>query len=187
LQVEVAVSTETEVKVKIEEAEDFIGQLQTLKPEILSVRHFEDNHLFDYPDGRLRACHCLIRVRYAQGECKLTFKGPPRAESVFKIREELETKLENGEILCRIFEKVGLRKWFRYQKYRREFQLEGVTVAVDETPIGDYVEFEGHEEKIYALARKMRVDPDRFLKDSYYALYMQYCQQKNMVPGDMVF
>jgi adenylate cyclase class 2 len=126
-------------------------------------------------------------VRYASSHSFLTFKGPPKAESIFKTREELETGLEDGGIACQIFERLGLRLWFRYQKYRREFRVDEVLVAVDETPVGNYVEFEGSEEGIHTLARKMGIDPSQFLKSSYYSLYLERCRERGQTPGYMVF
>jgi adenylate cyclase class 2 len=180
-------SIETEVKVKIDDAESFCRRLEVWEPEILSGRHFEDNHLLDYPDGRLRAGQCLIRVRHALDRAFLTFKGPPKAEGIFKTREELETGLGSADVACRIFERLGLCLWFRYQKYRREYRVDGVHVAVDETPVGNYVEFEGSEEEIHALARRLGIDPSEFSKSSYYSLYLQHCREKGVAPRHMVF
>jgi hypothetical protein len=60
-------------------------------------------------------------------------------------------------------------------------------VAVDETPIGNYVEFEGSEEGIRSLARKMKVAESRFMRLSYYSLYLEYCQSAGTDPGFMIF
>jgi len=180
-------SIETEVKVKIDDAEDFCRSLEVLQPRFVSGRHFEDNHLLDFPDGRLRSQQCLVRVRFAAGRSYLTFKGPPSAKGIFKTREELETALEDGAVACRIFEQLGLSLWFRYQKYRREYQVDEVMVAVDETPAGNYVEFEGAEDRIHALARKMGINPSKFMKSSYYSLYLEHCRNLGVTPGHMVF
>ena len=50
--------------------------------------------------------------------------------------------------LLQVLERIGMSVCFRYQKYRREFAIGEVHVAVDETPIGNYVEFEGSEDGI---------------------------------------
>ena len=180
-------TTETEVKVKIEDVDDFRQRLCALNPRTLSARHFEDNHLLDFPDRRLGLNQCLLRIRFADGRHFLTYKGPPRSNGIFKTREELETMLENGSILLQTLERIGMSVSFRYQKYRREFAFGEVHVAVDETPIGNYAEFEGSETGIRELTHKMGIDESRYLRSSYYSLYLDYCREKNKVPGFMVF
>jgi len=178
---------ETEIKIEIEDVAGFCKQLDALNPGVVSDRHFEDNFLLDFPDQKLKSGRCLLRIRFAEGQGCLTFKGPPRTDGIFKTREELETGIEDGTILLQVLEQIGMRVSFRYQKYRREFTLDGVHVAVDETPIGNYVEFEGSEEGIRSLARKMKVAESRFLRLSYYSLYLEYCKGAGKDPGFMIF
>ncbi len=180
-------STETEVKVKIDDAGDFRRRLAILKPGMLSARHFEDNHLLDFSDRRIGAAHCLLRIRFVDGKHFVTYKGPPRPEGIFKVREELETTVENGEILLQTFERIGMRVTFRYQKYRQEFDAGGVHIAIDETPIGNYAEFEGSEAAIREVTRKLEIDEAQFLRSSYYSLYVEYCSEKGKAPGFMTF
>lgn len=180
-------ATETEIKVRLDGAEDFRRRLGLMKPSLLRDRHFEDNHLLDFEDGRLKSGGCLVRVRNAGGSSYLTFKGPPRPDSVFKIREEIETRLGDGSAALEVLERLGLRVWFRYQKYRQEFEIDGVVVAVDETPIGDYAEFEGPEERIQELTRRMGIDRSQFINASYYSLYIERCRECGAAPGHMVF
>lgn len=180
-------STETEVKVKIDDAGDFCRQIEKLNPTVLSARHFEDNRLLDFLDRRLGSSQCLLRIRSAEGKHLLTFKGPPRPEGIFKTREELETMLEDGDVLFQVFERIGMRVSFQYQKYRREFGWGGVHIAVDETPIGNYAEFEGSEAGIREVAEKMGIAEAQFLRSSYYTLYVEYCRAKGKAPEFMLF
>jgi adenylate cyclase, class 2 len=181
------VSIETEIKIRIEDPVGFCRQLESLNPGILSARHFEDNYLFDFSDRSLRSRQCLLRVRLAAGECFLTYKGPPRQEGLFKTREELETRMEDAATLLQMLERIGMRICFRYQKYRREFALLGVHVAVDETPIGNYAEIEGPEDGIRELARNLGIAESQFLRHSYYALYLELCKKNGVDPQFMVF
>jgi len=180
-------STETEIKIQVDDLDGFCRRLDVFHPEVLSPRHFEDNHLFDFPGRSLNAGQRLLRVRLAKGECFLTYKGRPREEGIFKTREELETRIEDAAIILQIFEQIGLQICFRYQKYRREFAIDGVHIAVDETPIGDYAEMEGSEEGIRMLACKMGIAESQFLRLSYYDLYVDHCQKKGVAPHYMVF
>jgi predicted adenylyl cyclase CyaB len=179
--------TETEIKIKIEDPESFCRRLQEIGSRVSSVRHFEDNSLLDFPDKRLQLHQSLIRIRSAGGQGYLTFKGPPRPEGIFKVREELETNVGNSESALQILERLGMRICFRYQKYRREFAIEDVAIAVDETPIGNYAEFEGSESGILELARKMRIYSPEFLRASYYSLYVEYCERTGETPRFMTF
>jgi adenylate cyclase, class 2 len=179
--------TETEIKIRLTDCEDFCRDLQIFDFRVLAKRHFEDNCLLDFPDGKLQMSRCMIRVRHENDRAILTYKGPPNPEGLFKVREELETGIQSGEIALQILERLGMHIWFRYQKYRREFEVEKVTVAVDETPIGNYAEFEGSETAILDLAGKMRIEPSGFLRESYYSLYMGYCEKRGKPPSHMIF
>jgi adenylate cyclase, class 2 len=180
-------SIETEIKVKIGNADDFRHRLSLLNPKTLSARHFEDNHLLDFPDGSLGSGRCLLRIRFVDGKHLLTYKGPPKPEGIFKVREELETTIEDGAVLLQTFERIGMQVSFRYQKYRQEFDVDAVHVAVDETPIGNYAEFEGSESGIREVTRKMEIPEAQFLRSSYYSLYVEYCRKEGKTPGLMIF
>jgi adenylate cyclase, class 2 len=161
--------------------------MTALKPEILSARHFEDNMLFDFPDRRLSFSQCLLRVRLTEKLSYLTFKGPARQDGIFKTREELEAGLDNGPAVIQVLNRIGMHVCFQYQKYRQEFELDGVHVAIDETPIGNYVELEGAEEGIRNLALKVGIAESQFLRSSYYSLYVEHCQAKGETPKFMIF
>ena len=76
-----------------------------------------------------------------------------------KIREELETLVGDGEILLSVLEELGFHVWFRYEKYREEFAHDDVIVAIDETPVGVFVEIEGSEAGIDAMAAALGRTP----------------------------
>ena len=96
----------------------------------------------------------MLRVRIENGKSRLTFKGPVQP-GIMKVREELETVVGDGDVLLRVLEELGLHVWFRYEKYREEFAHEDVIVAIDETPVGVFVEIEGSEPGIAAMAEAL--------------------------------
>jgi adenylate cyclase class 2 len=161
--------------------------MEALNVHCISGRHFEDNYLLDFPDERLRSQQCLLRIRSVEGRGILTYKGMPLPNGIFKSREELETGVADAAIALRLLERIGMQICFQYQKYRREFVVEGVHVTVDETPIGNYAEIEGPEEGIRNLASKLGIEESRFIRSSYYDLYLEYCLKKGRVPHFMVF
>ena len=178
---------ETEVKIKIEAIEGFVDYLLSRGAARVSERSFEDNILFDFPDGSLEKARCILRVRSVGGRGILTYKGAPRPDVIFKSREELETCVESPETAIVILERIGMTRGFRYQKYRQEFALDGVHVAVDETPVGYYAELEGTEEDILNLAEKLGIEKSCFIRKSYRALYLDYCRERTIAPQSMVW
>jgi adenylate cyclase class 2 len=113
----------------------------------------------------------------------ITFKGPVQPAEV-KRRDELETVVGDGPLVLTILESLGFQVWFRYQKYREEFAIDDVIVAVDETPVGTFVEIEGGARGITEMAEALGRGPKDYLLDSYRALYSQYCRQRGLPVTD---
>jgi adenylate cyclase class 2 len=125
-------------------------------------------------------------VRTESGRSLVTFKGPVQPGQM-KLREEHETVVGDGEVLIRIFEALALRVWFRYQKYREEYAAAELTIAIDETPVGTFVEIEGGEEAIVAMTHALGRTPADFVLDSYYGLFMKRREQYGLAGDQMVF
>ncbi len=104
-----------------------------------------------------------------------------------KLREELETVVGDGQVVLHILEELGLHVWFRYEKYREEFAHEDVTVAVDETPVGVFVEIEGSEHGIVATADALGRTQADYVLDSYRGLFLKHREQFGLRGTDMVF
>ena len=82
---------------------------------------------------------------------------------------------------------AGVRVWFRYQKYREEFALGDVVIAIDETPVGVFVEIEGGEQGIVEVTRALGRSPDDFVLDSYRCLFMEHRRAHGQPDTDMLF
>ncbi|MCY4602140.1 MAG: class IV adenylate cyclase [Acidobacteria bacterium] len=161
---------EREIKLRFESAAAARGAVIATGAAPRRPRQLQDDRLLDWPDGRLRERGCTLRVRDQRGAAALTFKGPPQPDAM-KVREELETVVGDAPLLLRLLEQLGLRVWFRYQKYREEYELPGVVLTIDETPIGAFVELEGDEQGITDLAVAMGRTPGDYVVDSYYRLF----------------
>jgi adenylate cyclase class 2 len=152
----------------------------------LRGRRLQEDYLLDTHDDQLRSRRCVLRVRMECGKTLLTFKGPVQNSPV-KVREEMETVVADGLLLMHVLEELGFRVWFRYEKFREEFAHEDVTVAIDETPVGTFVEIEGSEHGIRQMADALARKPDDYVTDSYRGLYVKHCQQRGLAPSDMLF
>ena len=154
-------------------------------------RRLQDDVLYDLPDETLKNKGCVVRVRTeqwtgAQATTTLTVKGPVQAGSM-KMREEHETRVNQSEPLLKAFDALGMRVWFRYQKYREEFSAPGLIVAIDETPVGTYVELEGDEDAILAMTTALGRSPSDFIIHSYYRLFMKRRDEFGLAGPYMLF
>jgi adenylate cyclase, class 2 len=149
-------------------------------------RRLQADALLDTEDEQLRRRRCVLRVRVENGKSRVTFKGPVQP-SAMKLREEDETLVGDGEVLLKIFEELGLHIWFRYEKYREEFSHDDVIVAIDETPVGVFVEIEGGEQGIEAAAAALGRSPSDYILDTYRSLFLQHRDTFGLTTSDMVF
>jgi adenylate cyclase class 2 len=99
----------------------------------------------------------------------------------------METVVSDGLMLLHVLEELGFRVWFRYEKYREEFAHENVTIAIDETPVGTFVEIEGSESGIHETAAALARKPGDYVTDSYRGLYVKHCADRGLSPTDMLF
>ena len=134
----------------------------------------------------------------------LTFKQPlaqsagQESESAsdghYKVRDEIELEVAEAAQLARIFEGLGMRGWFRYEKFRATFQLpasetwaKGLLIELDETPIGTFVELEGPASAIDRAAKELGHSKQDYILKNYLTLYMEDCRRKGLEPTHMVF
>jgi len=216
--------TEIEIKLRIQNPKSFLRMLAKVGAKPVSPRTHERNLLFDTPEGGLAKHGQLLRIRTAtpakDGKAKgkgkkttervgvsqylLTFKSPPEqmaigpgvalAERRHKVREELETVLPDPSTLQKIFEGLGLRGWFRYEKFRTAYKLPArykwakeLVIDYDETPIGTFIELEGPHAAIDQAAALLGFHAREFITKNYLVLYLDDCKRQNVQPTHMLF
>jgi len=177
---------EREIKLRFRSALEARNAVVALGATPVRERRFQDDALFDNEREELRQRRCALRLRREDARSFLTFKGPVQPGPM-KLREELETAVSDAGVLQRVLEHLDLRVWFRYQKYREEFALDGVVVAIDETPIGTFVELEGTEAGITAAATALGRTTADYILDSYCGLFMRDREALGFRGAHMVF
>jgi adenylate cyclase class 2 len=177
---------EREIKLRFDNAEVARAAVAAVDATPLRGRRLQEDCLLDTDDELLRRQRSVLRIRMEAGKSLLTFKGPVQP-SLMKLREELETVVGDGTLLLRIFEALGFHVWFRYEKYRQEFAKDDVIVAIDETPIGTFVELEGGEQGIVSAALALGRGQADYVTDSYRGLFLQYCHERGVSATDMLF
>ncbi len=211
---------EIEIKLKVSEPKALKRVLKRMGARLVgggSGRVHEWNVLFDSPEGGLAKSGQLLRIRTETREAKskkgkaaaakrvlLTFKRPMGGRAArpgraagnhrHKVREEFELEVADSAVLTRIFEGLGMRGWFRYEKHRTTFRLptslgwaKGLLIELDETPIGTFVELEGPPEAIDRAAQELGFAKSDYIVKNYLALYVEECRRQGKEPRDMVF
>lgn len=201
---------ETEIKLRVKD----VRALQRVLPKLgahaapgKGGRVHEFNIIFDTPGKELAKQEQLLRIRRETlevghpakkaAQARVTFKCPVKGREVrerHKVQEEIETRVENGNVLTQIFDRLGYRPWFRYEKFRTTLALpkrkrwaQGLLIELDETPMGMFVELEGPPRAIDRAARKLGYSKRDYLVANYLELYREECRQRGEPPGDMVF
>lgn len=177
---------EREVKLLFESADAARAAVAATGATPLHGRRLQEDCLLDTTNDDLRRRRSALRVRQDGGRSILTFKGPVQPAAV-KVREEVETGVGDGMLLMRILGELGFHVWFRYQKYREEFALDDCIIAIDETPVGVFVEIEGGERGIEAAAQALGRTPADYVLDSYRGLFVRHCERLGIAPTDMIF
>ena len=204
-----------EIKLPVADRQAMLRQLRRLKAAG-GARVHEMNTLYDTPVGTLAREGKLVRIRVVRpaplrGAGKatrkarsaapaqpalLTYKGPAQGGGWsasfhgrrYKIREEHEVRVEDAPALAGVFEGMGLRPWFRYEKYRSTYRLPGLpglVVELDETPIGDFLELEGEPTAIDRCAALLGFRPAEYIAKSYGALFVEQRRSAASTPGSL--
>jgi adenylate cyclase class 2 len=177
---------EREIKLRFDDLAAARGAVIAAGGTLLRARRLQHDCLLDTPDGALRSRRSILRVRADSARSVLTFKGPVQP-SAMKLREEIEVAVGDAALAVRLLDELGFHVWFRYEKYREEFALGDVTIAIDETPVGTYVELEGSEQGIAAASQALGRGPADYVLDSYRGLFVRFCEARTLPVTDMLF
>jgi len=177
---------EIEIKFLLKDRTALVRKLHEIGAQRLYAETFEDNIVLDRR-GELRTRGALLRVRKFGRYAIATFKGPVAFEGNVKTREEVQTGVESFELAIALFDSLGFKPVFRYQKFREVWRMRDVEVVLDRTPIGDYFEIEGPLDTIRAVAEELGMNPEQGIRQTYADLYRQHRRTRADLPEHMVF
>lgn len=179
---------EVEIKLRVDDLSATLGKIRSLGFTESEARSFERNVVYDTTEHTLMHAKQLLRVREYRGETILTYKGSP-VPGKHKQREELELTLSSSERFGEILNRLGYAPIFRYEKFRTVFERPntGCHIAVDETPIGPFLELEGEADAIDAVAAELGFAPEDYITASYATLSRDHFAAQGLAPGDFVF
>src|SRR5467141_140573 len=208
---------EIEIKLRVTDVRALRRRLMQLRARVVTPRTYESNTLYDTPKKDLARRGQLIRIRAEQPssttarknrmlppKALLTYKGPPpksgmtirqanderRSKSRYKVREEIEIAVSNGEQMRRILGALGLCPLFRYEKFRTTYTIptmQHLKIEIDETPIGSFLELEGSPASIDRVARLLGYSHSDYITQTYGALYIAHSLLHGYKPTNMLF
>jgi adenylate cyclase class 2 len=131
----------------------------------------ETNIRFENPERSLKARHQLLRLRKDDG-CRLTFKEPPRQTmKEFKVYRELEVRVSDFDTMSSILKALGFEAVQRYDKRRRSYRWKDVTLCIDTMPFGTFLEIEGPQMGIKAVAKTLALPWEERIVSNYLAIF----------------
>lgn len=177
---------EQEVKLAYASVEAARHAVQRAGGRLVVSRRLLDDRLYDTHDFALRNTGQGLRIRQDGPHVVLTWKGPPQPGAV-KIREEIESECSDAVTLGAVLGALGYLPRFRAQKYREEYDVNGATVTVDDTPMGVFVEIEAPPDAIAQVAASLGRSQADYELASYASLWRARCETRGVAAGDMLF
>ncbi|HUP64813.1 MAG TPA: class IV adenylate cyclase [Thermoanaerobaculia bacterium] len=177
---------EIEIKFAVEDRQRVLDRLTLVGAVQLYPETFEDNIVLDRR-GELKTRGSLLRLRKFGRYVIATYKGPASFNGAIRSREEIQTGMESFERGITLFDALGFKPVFRYQKFREVWQVKDVEVVLDRTPIGEFLEIEGPMETIRTVAGDLDFSIEKAIRLSYADLYRQQRRVRADLPEHMVF
>jgi adenylate cyclase class IV len=144
-----------------------------------------------FPAGRQKAL-VTLKARAqgaAAGRAKRRRSSPP-SRPAYKVRQEIEFPVPDSAAYRNVLAELGFRPAFYYEKFRTLYRLpglNGVAVALDETPIGTFLELEGRPGEIARARKKLGYEAREIILKSYGALYAAHQRARRQPFRHMVF
>jgi adenylate cyclase class 2 len=177
---------EIEIKFRVDNVRELTRRLRAAKFRQVTRRAHESNTLYDLPGQPLRKRSELLRLRKYGNSWLLTHKAKSKV-SRHKTRVETQTGIEDGEQFEKILLALGYIPSFCYEKFRAEWSDGKGHVVLDETPIGFFGEIEGPSLWIDQTARRLGIDRQSYITDSYAELFFAWKKRTRSPAKEMTF
>lgn len=147
------------------EVKFFLKDLQPVREILIRMgaksqgRFFETNIRFEDCQKSLIRKNALLRLR-KDFRTTLTYKSSPDGggDNNFKIYNELEVEVSDFKTMDSILNLLGFYAEQVYEKWRETLVLQDTHVCLDTMPFGNFLEIEGSQDNIIAMARRLGLD-----------------------------
>lgn len=171
---------EIEVKLRTDNLENISKKLIMLGAYPIG-KYTETDTFYDTPEGDLRKRDSALRIRTQKSHANpaevvylLTYKGK-RLESPYKVREEIELKIEDSQKMDSILRTIGFVPIITYSKTRTRWQLNECFIELDSlVDLGNFVEIEGpSEDAIKRILKLLSLEKAPKINKTYLEMVMQ--------------
>lgn len=177
---------EVEIKFRIADLKAVTRALRQARFEQVTPSTHEMNTLYDLPGQKLRKRGELLRLRQYGDQWILTHKAKGKVGR-HKLREERETRVEEGGQMDAILRALGFVPVFRYEKYRAEWSDGTAHVVLDKTPLGDIGEIEGPARWIDRTAKALGISREDYIVKTYADLFFEWKRRTRSPAKEMTF
>jgi adenylate cyclase class 2 len=177
---------EVEIKFRVDDVRGLKQRLRASGFREETRRTHESNTLYDLPGRALLKKGELLRLRKYGTSWLLTYKAKGKIAR-HKTRLEIQTRIDDGKQFEKILQALGYVPSFLYEKFRAEWSDGKGHVVLDETPIGFFGEIEGPARWIDSTARRLEIDRESYLTDSYAGLFHAWKLRTRSQAKDMTF
>ena len=178
---------EIEVKFLLSDYAALMEKVSALQLPCTQVRVHEFNLRYDLPDGSLLAKKQVLRLRQ-DVQAHITFKGPGMVEDDVLLRKEIEVVVSDFDTTDRLLKALGYEVVMIYEKFRANYLVGDVTLSVDETPLGLFIELEGQNPaQLRQAAARLALSWSERINLSYSALLWRYNRSSNHSFRDLSF
>jgi len=168
---------EIEVKIRINDIKSLAEKIISEGAILDKERCLEENTLYDFSSHALFKKQHALRLRKINKKIFLTFKGSTQKSRKFKIREEYETEVKDEKQMKKILKSLGLVPVFNYKKFRTTYRKKRLKICLDETHVGNFIEFEGQRNDIVKFSKTLGFSKKEFIKLDYIQL-IKNCEKK---------
>lgn len=178
---------EIEVKFALRDLAGLIARVEALGATLAAPRVHEVNLRFDTPDGILTRERRVLRLRQDAGAV-MTYKGAAQPGDEVSTRQEIEFQVSDLGAARRLLEALGYVVSVMYEKFRTTYTMDGLTIVLDEMPIGSFIEIEGPDAgSIRATAEQLGLEWEARSTASYLALFQALCEARNLTAKNLSF
>jgi predicted adenylyl cyclase CyaB len=160
---------EVELKSVVDDVERRRAAIEAAGAKLVFSGRLEDRR-YDTADRSLTAADQVLRVRtYRDAHAtrsELDWKGRTRREGGYKLREELETEVSDGDTLVTILDNLGYVVTIAIDREIMQYDLDGTMIRFERYPRMDaLVEVEGTPEQIEAAIAALGMQREGFTSE----------------------